>query len=218
MKPQGRTTDAANLAGISCNLAGMNITEIKQDVKSWQRLLRAAGYYSGAIDGIRGPKQRAAETAWESASLGIAQMYGTFDSRSEENILTLLPSAQKVARVWLRDVQEMAAGLGVSVKIICGTRSYAEQDRLYRQRPKVTNAKGGYSWHNFGLAWDFGVFSVDGRSYYGEHEHYKTFGRVASAIEGAEWGGEWASFKDEPHIQLALYKSVSDARKNFERR
>ena len=195
----------------------MNIGEIKKDRKFWQRMLREAVFYDGAIDGIRGPKQRTAETKWEAACLGLAQLHGTFDQRSEENILTLLPNAQKVARQWLATVREMAAGMGVQVKIICGTRSYAEQDRLYAKRPRVTNARGGQSWHNFGLAFDFGVFSADGKEYYGEHKCYKVFGQKAAEIEGAEWGGAWKSFKDEPHIQLALYNTVADARNHFER-
>ncbi len=33
-------------------------------------------------------------------------------------------------------------------------RSPAEQDALYKQKPKVTNAKGWQSIHNFGLAMD----------------------------------------------------------------
>ena len=195
----------------------MNIGEIKSDRKFWQRMLRAAGYYDGAIDGIRGPKQRAAEAKWESACLGLAQLYGKYDQRSEENILTLIPAAQKAARLWMGAIQDIAASMGVTVKIICGTRSYAEQDRLYAKRPRVTKARGGQSWHNFGLAWDFGVFSADGKAYYGNHKSYKVFGKIAESIDGTEWGGAWKSFKDEPHIQLALYQTTTEARNDFER-
>jgi peptidoglycan LD-endopeptidase CwlK len=45
---------------------------------------------------------------------------------------------------------------GIVVKLVCGYRSFEEQNRLYafgRTKPGciVTNARGGYSWHNFGL-------------------------------------------------------------------
>ena len=29
--------------------------------------------------------------------------------------------------------------------------------------PKVTNAQAGYSWHNFGVGWDFVVFDAKGQ-------------------------------------------------------
>jgi hypothetical protein len=41
-----------------------------------------------------------------------------------------------------------------------GFRSFAEQDALFDQRPKVTNARGGESQHNYGLAFDF-VYDVN---------------------------------------------------------
>jgi len=45
------------------------------------------------------------------------------------------------------------------LKLISGLRTYEEQDALYAQGrtapgPKVTNAPGGHSNHNFGLAFD----------------------------------------------------------------
>lgn len=188
-----------------------------KEPKYWQRLLRLAGYYKGRIDGIRGPLQEAAEFAWERAGLALGQMHGLFDERSEENIRTLMPPAQKVARMWLDKAKRVAAENGVDVKIICGTRTYGEQDALYKKRPKVTNAKGGYSWHNFGLAFDFGVFSIDGKTYFGESPMYAKLGSLAREVQDAEWGGDWSSFKDEPHVQMRRYATVAEARKDFER-
>ena len=188
-----------------------------KEPKYWQRLLRLAGYYKGRIDGIRGPLQEAAEFAWERASLHLAQLHGLFDERSEGNIRTLVPPAQKVARQWLARAEKAAAENGVAVKIICGTRTYGEQDALYKKRPKVTNAKGGYSWHNFGLAFDFGVFSRDGKQYFGESPMYAELGKIAREVQDAEWGGDWSNFKDEPHVQMRKYATVAEARKDFER-
>src|SRR5699024_8551372 len=34
-------------------------------------------------------------------------------------------------------------------------RSFEEQDRLFNTVPRVTNARGGQSYHNYGLAFDF---------------------------------------------------------------
>lgn len=194
----------------------MNIGEIKKDRKFWQRMLRVSGYYSGEIDGIRGPLQRAAEAAWEQTCEFLKRI-GTFDQRSEENIATLLPSAQQMARNWLLAAKEVAHAEGYDVKIICGTRSYAEQDALYKKRPRVTKARGGQSWHNFGLAFDFGVFSADGKDYLEESPMYAKLGKLARQVEQAEWGGDWNDFKDEPHVQLRKYRTLAGAREDFER-
>ncbi len=194
----------------------MNIGEIKKDRRFWQRMLRVSGYYTGEIDGIRGPLQRAAEAAWEQTCEFLKRI-GTFDQRSEENIATLLPSAQQMAREWLKAAKEAAHAEGYDVKIICGTRSYAEQDALYKKRPRVTKARGGQSWHNFGLAFDFGIFSLDGKEYVEESPLYAVLGKLARQVQNAEWGGDWEDFKDEPHVQLRKYRTLAEAREDFER-
>lgn len=193
----------------------MTLDEIQRDTRYWQRLLRMAGYYTGKTDGIVGPLTRAAEAKWIAEARAVREKYGTFDERSERNIATLLPKAQEVARRWLKAATSRARELGVEVRIIDGNRTYAEQDKLYAKRPRVTNAKGGQSWHNFGLAFDFGVFK--GTSYLGNSPHYKTLGALAKNIPGTTWGGTWTKLVDEPHIQLNLFSSTSAARAAFEK-
>ena len=88
--------------------------------------------------------------------------------------------------------------------MISGTRTYEEQNALYEQgRTKpgrvVTNARGGYSNHNFGIAFDIGVF--EGGRYLGESPAYKAVGAIGMKL-GLEWGGNWKSIQDEPHFQL----------------
>lgn len=193
----------------------MTLAEIQKDVRYWQRLLRMAGYYSGRTDGIVGPLTRAAEAKWIAEARTVREKYGTFDERSERNIATLLPKAQEVARRWLKAATARARELGVEVRIIDANRTYAEQDKLFSKRPKVTNARGGQSWHNFGLAFDFGVFK--GSSYLGNSPHYKTLGALAKDIPNTTWGGTWTKLVDEPHIQLNQFSSTSAARAAFEK-
>ena len=193
----------------------MTLAEIQKDVRYWQRLLRMAGYYTGKTDGIVGPLTRAAEAKWIDEARAVREKYGTFDERSERNIATLLPKAQEVARRWLKAATARARELGVEVRIIDANRTYAEQDKLFSKRPKVTNARGGQSWHNFGLAFDFGVFK--GTSYLGNSPHYKTLGALAKDIPNTTWGGTWTKLVDEPHIQLNQFSSTSAARAAFEK-
>ena len=122
------------------------------------------------------------------------------DERSERNIVTLLPEVQPLARTLI----ESAASIGIAIKVISGTRTYEEQNALYEQgRTKpgriVTNARGGFSNHNFGIAFDIGVF--EGGRYLDESPAYKAVGALGMKL-GLEWGGNWKSIQDEPHFQL----------------
>lgn len=197
----------------------MTIDEIRtDDVKYWQRLLRLAGYYRGNIDGLRGPLQREAEAMWDAAVQKAKNDFGEFDSRTEGNLGTVLPAAQRLIRQWFRLAQERAKELECTVKLISGTRTYEEQNALYAQGrtksgQRVTNARGGYSWHNFGLAVDFGVFR--GAAYLDAGREYTEIGKLARQVSGLEWGGDWTSFKDLPHIQMRMFKSTSEARNKF---
>lgn len=122
------------------------------------------------------------------------------DARSAKVIATLLPEVQPLARALV----EKAAGAGIRIRIISGLRTLEEQAELYAQgrtRPgrKVTNARPGYSSHNFGLAFDIGVF--EGAKYLQASPQYKAVGALGVDL-GLEWGGNWKSIVDEPHFQL----------------
>jgi peptidoglycan L-alanyl-D-glutamate endopeptidase CwlK len=122
------------------------------------------------------------------------------DERSEKNIATLLPEVQPMARMLV----QKAAANGIDIRVISGLRSYEEQDALYAQGRTapgsiVTKARGGFSNHNFGIAFDVGVFS--GSKYLSESPKYKAVGVLGQEL-GLEWGGNWTSLVDEPHFQL----------------
>jgi len=122
------------------------------------------------------------------------------DDRSEKVIATLLPEVQPCARALVLK----AAAAGIRIKVISGLRTYEEQNDLYAQgRTKpgkiVTNARGGYSNHNFGIAFDIGMFK--GSKYLDESPKYKAVGAMGTDL-GLEWGGNWKSIQDEPHFQL----------------
>ena len=110
------------------------------------------------------------------------------------------------------------------MQIISGTRSYAEQDRLYAQGRTepgdiVTNAKGGQSNHNFGIAWDIGLFNSSGVYLRGATlSELRAYENIASIVDRAnlEWGGDWSSFVDRPHYQVKTGRETFQVRGRFE--
>ena len=156
------------------------------------------------VDGKAGPQTWGAiyERLVEKKIAGQtpAEAIAEVDSRSEKNIATLLPEVRPIARALV----QKANLSGIRIKIISGLRSYAEQDALYAQGRTtpgeiVTNAKGGHSNHNFGIAFDIGVF--DGNKYLEESSKYQAVGVLGMDL-GLEWGGNWTSIVDQPHFQL----------------
>lgn len=90
---------------------------------------------------------------------------------------------------------------------------------------KVTNARGGHSFHNFGLAFDIVLLiDTDGNGTFetASWDTLKDFDgdRVADWMEvvriaksfGWEWGGDFKSFKDQPHFQKSFGKTTAKLR------
>lgn len=114
---------------------------------------------------------------------------------------------------------------GVPILITQGLRTIAEQDALYAQgRTKpgviVTNAKGGTSYHNYGLAIDFALLLPDGKQVSWDMKRDGDCDKVADWMEvvqeakalGFEWGGDFVSLKDAPHFQMTFGLTTSQLR------
>lgn len=92
--------------------------------------------------------------------------------------------------------------------LVTGTyRSFEEQDTLYAKGrtapgPKVTNARGGESEHNWRIAFDC-VPLVNGVTVYDDYQLWAKMEQIALDI-GLERGGAWASFPDLPHFAYTL--------------
>ncbi|HJU75620.1 MAG TPA: M15 family metallopeptidase [Gemmatimonadaceae bacterium] len=193
----------------------MSLQLFAEDVVFLQRFLKCCEFYRGEIDGDWGPKTDAAVAEFDAESAVIAADLGMFDVASERYIRTLQPKAQREARAFLQRVLQA----GISARILSGTRTYAEQNRLYRKgrygdtSPIVTKARGGRSNHNFGIAWDISIF--ESGKYLGNSPLYARAATVGK-VSGIEWGGDWTSFVDEPHYQLATGATLADVRTSFE--
>ena len=98
-----------------------------------------------------------------------------------------------------------------------GLSTYAEQDALFfachhpdgtldKTKPWKTNARGGFSNHNFGMAVDVcpslhGCDSPFDPCWDDGHQAFKTMVQEMKA-QGLAWGGEWTK-PDKDHFQLA---------------
>lgn len=102
---------------------------------------------------------------------------------------------------------------GIDILIYCTLRSKEEQDELYAQgRTKpgkiVTNARGGDSFHQYGVAFDF-VPMVGGKPAWNDNSLYAKCGGIAEAV-GLEWSGRWSGkLKETAHCQYTEGKSIA---------
>jgi peptidoglycan L-alanyl-D-glutamate endopeptidase CwlK len=114
---------------------------------------------------------------------------------------------------------------GVPIIIVQGLRTIDYQNQLYAQGRTapgaiVTNAKGGHSFHNFGLAVDFALLMPDGKviswdTYRdGDTDGQRDWLEVAAIGKalGFEWGGDWAHFLDMPHFQMVFGLTTAQLR------
>lgn len=158
-------------------------------------------------DGCFGPRTAAAVlTELGKSADGTEDVVGVMDERTLKNIHTLDPKAQQRFVDFALLAKATAATFGCEYVGICGHRTWEEQDELFKRRPRVTKAAGGYSNHNFGIAMDFGVFQ--GKVYLDESAAglaAKVHAAVAVHAKGCglEWGGDWKKFPDIPHFELA---------------
>jgi peptidoglycan L-alanyl-D-glutamate endopeptidase CwlK len=149
------------------------------------------------------------------------------DARSAGIIATLDTKAQRAFTEFLLLAKATAATLGCDYVAISGHRTWEEQDALYAQgrtKPgkRVTNARAGFSNHNFRIAVDFGVFRAgdyldDDKTAAGRAlaaKVHKTCAQHAKAC-GLEWGGTWNGFKDLPHYEIATGLSMAAKRKLY---
>ena len=132
------------------------------------------------------------------------------DAASERRLAEVNPQLANRIRRTAADLKAQ----GINVMVTSGYRSFAEQNELYAQgRTKpgdiVTKAKGGQSLHNYGLAVDLVPLDSKGQPNWNVPE--STWQKIGTAgkKQGLEWGGDWQSFKDRPHMQMTGGKSIS---------
>ncbi|WP_425423390.1 M15 family metallopeptidase [Shimazuella kribbensis] len=139
------------------------------------------------------------------------------------NLQKLHPEVQSAMEQWMRNVEKK----GITIKIVEGFRSIEEQNELYAQgrtKPgqKVTNAKGGQSYHNYGLAIDFAILDKEQLSWDikkdGNENGVADWDEVVREAKklGFSWGGDWKGFKDYPHLQMTFDQSIGELQEVWE--
>ncbi len=102
---------------------------------------------------------------------------------------------------------------GISYVVTQTLRTKEEQNILYAQGRTVpgtivTNAKGGQSMHNYGIAFD--VCPVIGsKLMWNRIDLFDKIGAIGMKL-GLEWGGSWDKFQDKPHFELTLGYTTDD--------
>ena len=143
----------------------------------------------------------------------------------------LRPKTKKLCELWIEECRKN----GINLVVTQTFRSPELQEAYYSQgrellstvnakRKKanlqpitekenksiITKAVAGSSPHNYGLAWDFAPI-VNGKIDYNNLDLFRKCGEIAKKLnfEGytLEWGGDFKTIKDFPHIQLKNWKN-----------
>lgn len=130
------------------------------------------------------------------------------DPVSEQRLMQVAPGLATI----IRQLAASLAAESIYVRVVQGLRTVEEQNALYAQGRTtpgriVTNVRGGYSYHNFGLAVDLvpSEFAPDqpyNPDWNPQHPSWKTM-ETAGVAFGLDVGAEWRTFPDAPHFQLS---------------
>jgi peptidoglycan L-alanyl-D-glutamate endopeptidase CwlK len=133
------------------------------------------------------------------------------DKITLDRIELLHPKIKEEAKALYQEISESLSN-GVICRFSHTFRSIEEQNALYSKGRSikgqvVTNAKGGQSFHNFGLAVDI-VLIVEGKATWErgqdfDHDGQADFMEVVKIFKkyGWFWGGDFRTFKDYPHFE-----------------
>jgi peptidoglycan L-alanyl-D-glutamate endopeptidase CwlK len=113
--------------------------------------------------------------------------------------------AQLAFATWARE--------GLLLKPTQTLRTYAEQAVVWAQGRTtpgliVTHAPPGYSWHQFGRAYDIAQIGHD--PYPADEAFWLRVGEIGEGV-GLEWGGRW-KHADRPHFEHRGGLTLAQAR------
>lgn len=147
---------------------------------------------------------------------------------NSRKIEDLLPPVQDMCRRFLDECDKGLLPM-YDVLITSTYRDHASQNALYaigRSKPgrKVTNARGGQSYHNWRVAFDIvplrngtpiwgtkgdGIDSDPSDDKTDDLEVWQMIGAIGKSC-GLEWAGDWKKFREYPHFQATGGLSLAD--------
>ncbi len=131
----------------------------------------------------------------------------TYDPHS----LAILAGCAPLLQIKVKAAMDYLAPFGVFFRVAQGLRDATPQTALYAQGRTspgriVTNARAGYSNHNFGMAVDCYPFLKGSTGALELNDPtVPVFQQMVHGVslQGLAWGGLWSHPKDCPHFQLA---------------
>jgi peptidoglycan L-alanyl-D-glutamate endopeptidase CwlK len=132
---------------------------------------------------------------------------------SSRSLDDLNPKVKKLAEQFVKACHDA----DIDILIYSTYRDAESQNELYAQgRTKpgriVTNAKAGFSYHNWRCAFDF-VPIVNGKARWDDSAAYSLCGNIGEDL-GFEWAGRWSGkLKEVAHMQFTGGLSIFDFQK-----
>lgn len=127
---------------------------------------------------------------------------------NSRNVDDLLP----VVKRGVEELLKRCKNEGLNVKITQTLRDNEYQNFLYAQGRTikgkiVTNAIGGESFHNYGLAFDI-CKNLVGHEY-DNLEFFRKAGEIWTEM-GGTWGGNFINFADRPHFEFSKLITIEE--------
>jgi len=126
---------------------------------------------------------------------------------SDEHRYEKLAGVHPALGLNVRKVFAAMEALGFHMIVTDGLRTTQQQKALYAKGrtlpgPIVTHADGDVkkSKHQEGRAVDC-CFLINGQPSWADTLPWALYGQMANVL-GCNWGGDWETFKDKPHIEL----------------
>ena len=128
---------------------------------------------------------------------------------NSRDISELNPKVAKLARKLIDECDKQ----NIDILITSTYRDAESQNALYaigrtKAGRKVTNAKGGQSFHNWRCAFDF-VPIVNGKAMWNDIDLFNKVGIIGESL-GLTWAGKWVRFPELAHFQYTNGLSLAD--------
>ena len=113
----------------------------------------------------------------------------------------------------IQELLDRLKTMGINCVVTSARRTIKDQDKLFEQgRIKagkiVTNAKGGQSPHNFGLAADLCPLNKNGKLWWNAPDDVWNAMHMVGEEVGLRAGYDFKSIKDAPHFEDMNWKEV----------